>query len=127
MADILPRIDKNFYKKCAPEETIRRIREILYNCGIYIMELNDTQDGFYHSHLHIANDNLLPFEITTNGKGMTPAYSLASGYAEMMERLQNNLKFDGQKFVTKQFLSTLPEDSLFRQKVENAGNDVWTH
>lgn len=121
MADILPRIDKNFYKKCAPEETIRRIREILYNCGIFIMELNDTQDGFYHSHLHIANDNLLQFNIQTNGKGMTPAYSLASGYAEMMERLQNNLKFDGQKFVTKKFLATLPEDSLFRQKVEAAG------
>ena len=118
---IPPRLDKNFYKKCSPEETIRRIREILYNCGIYIMELNDTQDGFYHSHLHIANDNLLQFDIQTNGKGMTPAYSLASGYAEMMERLQNNLKFDGQKFVTKKFLATLPEDSLFRKKVEEAG------
>jgi len=118
--NIRPRVDKNFYKKCSPEETIRRIREILYNCGIYIMELNDTQDGFYHSHLHIANDNLLQFDIQTNGKGMTPAYSLASGYAEMMERLQNNLKFAGQKFVTKKFLATLPEDSLFRKKVEAA-------
>jgi len=118
---ILTRVDKTFYKKCSPEETIRRIREILYDCGIYIMELNDTQNGFYHSHLHIANDNLLPFDIQTNGKGMTPAYSLASGYAEMMERLQNNLLFCNQKFATKKFLATLPEDSLFRQKVEAAG------
>ena len=120
--NIIPtRVDKTFYKKCSPEETIRRIREILYDCGIYIMELNDTQNGFYHSHLHIANDNLLPFDIQTNGKGMTPAYSLASGYAEMMERLQNNLLFSNQKFATKKFLATLPEDSLFRQKVESAG------
>ncbi len=34
---VLPRIDKNFYKKCFPEETIHRIREILYKCDIYIM------------------------------------------------------------------------------------------
>lgn len=118
---ISTRIDKSFYKKCSPEETIRRIRQILYDCGIYIMELNDTQNGFYHSHLHIANDTLLPFDIQTNGKGMTPAYSLASGYAEMMERLQNNLLFSNQKFATKKFLATLPENSLFRQKVEAAG------
>ena len=117
---ILPRIDKNFYKKCSPEETIHRIREILYKCGIYIMELSDTQDGFYHSHLHIANGELLQFGMQTNGKGMTPAYSLASGYAEMMERLQNNMLIGGNEHATKSYLDTLPKDSLYLKKLEEA-------
>lgn len=118
--NILPRIDKKFYKKCSPEETIHRIREILYKCGIYIMELSDTQDGFYHSHLHIANGELLQFGMQTNGKGMTPAYSLASGYAEMMERLQNNMLIGGKERATKSYLDTLPKDSLYRKKLEEA-------
>ena len=118
--NILPRIDKKFYKKCSPEETIHRIREILYKCGIYIMELSDTQDGFYHSHLHIANGELLQFGMQTNGKGMTPAYSLASGYAEMMERLQNNMRIGGKERATKSYLDTLPKDSLYRKKLEEA-------
>lgn len=117
---ILPRIDKNFYKNCSPEETIHRIREILYQCGIYIMELSDTQDGFYHSHLHIANKELLQFGIQTNGKGMTPAYSLASAYAEMMERLQNRVLLGGGSRATRTYLDTLPQDSLYRQKLEEA-------
>ena len=116
----LPRIDKNFYKKCSPEETIHRIREILYRCGIYIMELSDTQDGFYHSHLHIANKELLQFGIQTNGKGMTPAYSLASAYAEMMERLQNAMLIGGRNRATRAYLDTLPADSLYRKKLEEA-------
>lgn len=118
--NILPRIDKKFYKKCSPEETIHRIREILYKCGIYIMELSDTQDGFYHSHLHIANGELLQFGMQTNGKGMTPAYSLASGYAEMMERLQNNMLIGGKERATQSCLDTLPKDSLYRKKLEEA-------
>lgn len=117
---ILPRIDKNFYKKCSPEETIHRIREILYRCGIYIMELSDTQDGFYHSHLHIANKELLQFGIQTNGKGMTPAYSLASAYAEMMERLQNAMLIGGRNRATRAYLDTLPENSLYRKRLEDA-------
>lgn len=117
---ILPRIDKNFYKKCSPEETIHRIREILYKCGIYIMELSDTQDGFYHSHLHFANKELLQFGIQTNGKGMTPAYSLASAYAEMMERLQNAMLIGGRNRVTRAYLNTLPKDSLYRKRLEDA-------
>ena len=117
---ILPRIDKNFYKKCSPEETIHRIREILYKCGIYIMELSDTQDGFYHSHLHIANKELLQFNIQTNGKGMTPAYSLARAYAEMMERLQNAMLIGGRNRATRAYLDTLPANSLYRKKLEVA-------
>jgi ribosomal protein S12 methylthiotransferase accessory factor len=117
---VLPRIDKNFYKKCLPEETIHRIREILYKCDIYIMELSDTQDGFYHSHLHIANGELLQFGIQTNGKGMTPAYSLASAYAEMMERLQNAMLIGGRSRATSAYLETLPPDSLYRKKLEDA-------
>ena len=117
---ILPRIDKNFYKKCSPEETIHHIREILYKCGIYIMELSDTQDGFYHSHLHIANKELLQFGIQTNGKGMTPAYSLASAYAEMMERLQNAMLIGGRNRATRAYLDRLPEDSLYRKRLEEA-------
>lgn len=116
---ILPRIDKNFYKKCSPEETIRRIREILYKCGIFVTEISGECGGFYHSHINIANDNLITFGISTNGKGNTPAYALASAYAEMMERLQNGYKFYGEKFATITFLKQ-KENTLFHNKLQQA-------
>lgn len=105
-----------------PSVTIKNIRNILYNTELFVSEHSDSHDDFFHSHLWIANEGISHLKISTNGKGKNPEFSLASAYAEMMERLQNNLKFYGERYCTKNYLETLPKDSEFRKKVEQ--NDL---
>lgn len=78
------------YKDAPPKETVRRIKEILNSLGIKTREIFFEADGlFYSCRIEIDNCGLESLCIGTNGKGMTPEYALASGYAELMERLQN--------------------------------------
>ena len=79
------------YKAKPPITTINNVRKILEDCSIFTIEkhfgMNNDLDVF-SCRVFIANDNLQTLDIGMNGKGVTPAYSLASGYAEFMERLQ---------------------------------------
>lgn len=117
---VTPRIDKKFYKKYPPEETIQRIRQLLFNIGLFITEESNYEKGFYHSHVCIANEGLLEFNLMTNGKGRSPAYALASAYSEMMERLQNGYKFYGERFATSEFMASLDSDSEFVKRMRKA-------
>lgn len=78
------------YKACSPYETINKIRNILFNHDIFLLEkhhFSDTQS--YSCRLTITGNDLEKLNKGTNGKGLTPLYSLASAYAEFMERIQN--------------------------------------
>ena len=78
------------YKDAPPQETIRRIKEILTSLGIKTREMfYDVENLFYSCRIEIDNYGLESLGVGTNGKGMTREYALASGYAELMERLQN--------------------------------------
>lgn len=79
------------YKQSIPQETIFKIRTILHELGIILYEKHIVQDDLYSCRVAIGNDNLLNLNIGTNGKGRSFEYSLASGCAEFMERLQNRL------------------------------------
>lgn len=75
-------------KETSPEETVFRITARLKEAGISVTEklyAGDVENTFYS---RISVDNMNGY-IGTNGKGMTEAYCRASGYAELMERLQN--------------------------------------
>ncbi len=87
------------YKVLPPEQTINKIRNILNELGILLYEKHIIQEGLYSCRLTIGNRDLLPLKIGTNGKGRTFEYSLASGYAEFMERLQNYLLLDIRKIT----------------------------
>ena len=78
------------YKDELPLHTVRKIRNILNDLGILAVETcwNHSADGFYSVSLKIGDTNL-----TTNGKGTSYEYALASAYGEMMERLQNQAPF----------------------------------
>ncbi|PIH03066.1 YcaO-like family protein [Clostridium combesii] len=82
--------DMTKYKDELPTNTITKIKKILYNLGIYPIETNwnNSAKGFYSVSVVIKDTNL-----STNGKGTTPLYALASAYGEMMERLQNQSFF----------------------------------
>lgn len=81
-------------KEVTPKETINRIENLLKEIGLeytIISEINNC-DLFFSVQIAICNNGLI---ITSNGKGMTRDLALASGLAELMERLQsrNGMKF----------------------------------
>ena len=83
------------YKDDNPLNTVTKIRNILKELGILTIETGwrNSAEGFYSVTVMIQNTNL-----STNGKGTSHEYALASAYGELMERLQNfahvRLSFD---------------------------------
>lgn len=76
-------------KECSPASTIIKIEEILRKLGIIVIqEWNHALSNHYSVNLRIAGTNLY-----SNGKGTSMEYTLASAYAEMMERLQTMALF----------------------------------
>jgi len=108
------------YKQVTPEETIDRIKKILTRVGITTKDMHFDQYPFYSCRITIGNSRLSTFNIGTNGKGRSFEYSMASGYAEFMERLQNFVLLPNRQYTTKKYLDTLPPDSEYVKKmIEN--------
>lgn len=78
------------YKDAYPLNTINKIRNILNEMGILTIENTWTHsaDHFFSVTISVINSTL-----STNGKGTTYEYALASAYGELMERLQNQAPF----------------------------------
>lgn len=81
----------NKYKDRCPEETIKIIENFFLNKGykIIVEELQPTECETWGCVLYLAIDNQKI--LTSNGKGMTKEFALASGYAEMFERFSNRI------------------------------------
>ena len=78
------------YKDDTPQNTVKRISQILNDLGISTKEVLYEKKGVcYSCRITLANNGMETLNIGCNGKGITPAYALASGYAELMERLEN--------------------------------------
>lgn len=92
------------YKAKEPSQTINFIRNKLFDVGIFLKERHYDSDLFYASKVSICNQGLENLNIASNGKGMNSLYSLASAYAEFLERLQNNMLFDNHFYATGEFL-----------------------
>lgn len=72
-------------KDAAPDDTIRKIRNIISDLGLLVTEKwFESVNGIYSVLLQSVSTRF-----TTNGKGTSQQYALASGYGEFMERLQN--------------------------------------
>lgn len=74
------------YKDNDPRDTIFRVQEILNKAGLFtVMEwIDNKSDGAFANRV-----TLYPSVLGTNGKGTDRLYASASGYAELMERIQN--------------------------------------
>jgi ribosomal protein S12 methylthiotransferase accessory factor len=79
------------HKDKLPLETVTRIRNILADTGIFTYESN-WGDFTKNNHSVMLTDINID-KVSTNGKGVSREYSLASGYAEFMERLQNGILY----------------------------------
>jgi len=98
------------YKATPPMETVQRIKKILRDNDISVVEVNHNGDvftGFCSCRIEIDREKIADLKIGANGKGMDPEYSLASGYAEFMERLQNGYLIP---FVPKDAMEVSKED-----------------
>lgn len=81
------------YKERTPEETVKICKTILADLGFSFREdFEKTADNLYN--LNIIEKTCLA---GSNGKGSTPEYTYASGYAEFLERLSNTFFFQGWK------------------------------
>lgn len=88
-------------KDAMPVETIQRIRSILSDMGIIVTEKwFESVNGIYSVLLQSIATRL-----TSNGKGTSQQYALASGYGEFMERLQNGALY--------MYKMTLSEEDAF--------------
>ena len=85
---------KKQYKARKPEDTVKEIRKILGNWNIFLKESSNEDMGLSSCRLILDSPYLSVFNIGTNGKGRSYAFSLASGYAEFIERLQNRILLD---------------------------------
>ena len=81
------------YKASSPEDTIKRIRNILYENNIFVIE-----NKWNKVKKNLSSVGLKVYEnpISTAGKGINKKYALASGYGEFMERLQNLLLIENE-------------------------------
>ncbi len=106
------------YKALPPNETINKIRFLLSQIGIFVKE--DTfcySENLYTTRISLSHGRLEKLSIGTNGKGTTYQYALASGYAEYMERLQNNLLFRGFKNATLNSINQLDNNSFYKKQL----------
>ncbi|MCT4507649.1 MAG: YcaO-like family protein [Tepidibacter sp.] len=78
------------FKDELPLNTVNKIRKILSDLGITSIETNwkNSAKGFCSVTVQIPNTS-----ISSNGKGTSHEYALASAYAELMERMQNQTFF----------------------------------
>lgn len=76
------------HKDASPEDTINRIKSIISGVGIETNEIwvDSGIENAYSNHVSIPNTSF-----GTNGKGTSREYALASGYAELIERLQTGI------------------------------------
>ena len=74
-------------KDSDPLKTVEHIRSILSKHGIFVRESNWSSFSPNCHSLTLEAINLPGF--STNGKGVSKAYALASAYGEFMERIQN--------------------------------------
>ena len=108
------------YKEYPPDVTIANIKSILAQNNIKVKITQSNNSYFYSCRIDICNKRLKKLGFGTNGKGMDESYSLASGYAELMERLQNKILLINNSICFETHLKNL----LLKQHIiDNDNND----
>lgn len=109
------------YKAVDPKVTINKIRNILNENGIFLIEtyFNKYYDFFSHRSI-ICSNELTKLNKGVNGKGLTPEYSLASAYGEFMEYIQNYHFFDDiLEYTNKEYIHNQKESEFSKTILSN--------
>lgn len=107
-------LQENHYKEANPLETVYKLRTILYELGVHVIEEWNSKD---EDACHALRIRIIGTDIGTNGKGATKEYALASAYGEFFERMQNcilasPLKFDVQMKSGYEFIDEEIKDAV---------------
>ncbi len=88
-------------KDANPLETLNKIKTILSDIGIQVSHsfVETSIENCFSSRVFLEGQ--LKNFIGTNGKGTTKEFCLASGYAELMERIQNSMFMYGLHYLDK--------------------------
>ena len=99
------------YKEINPEETVKKVKEILQDLGIEVEEKWTDKSSVDTYSLRIC---IKGSDLGQNGKGMTKEFAMASGYAEFLERLQNGLfRFRMEKPTNELPFVNVPDEKKF--------------
>lgn len=99
------------YKEVKPEETVKKIKNILDELGIEVEENWTDKSSVDTYSLRIC---IKGSDVGQNGKGMTKEFAMASGYAEFLERLQNGLfRFRMEKTTKELPFINVPDEKHF--------------
>lgn len=108
----------NVGKDAQPLDTVKRIKDILEQNGIKAEERWSESDV---PHCYSLRINIEGTAIGANGKGTTREYALASGYGELIERLQlgliwkNRVQIQGGTTSCEAQSTYVPADMLFER------------
>jgi YcaO-like protein with predicted kinase domain len=82
------------YKEATPKQTVFKIRNILEKVDILVTPtlIKSPFKNIYSTRIEASEQD---GSFGANGKGKTPIFSLASAYAEIIERIQNSLMLGG--------------------------------
>ena len=117
-------IDEKF-KDAKPADTIARIKDILAQLDIHLVE-DWISTGVEHCYgLHVHGGKGFPF---ANGKGVTADFARGSAYGEFIERLQSGLffyKYQSLENDPELLLHTYAPDAEYVSKEELLENSQW--
>lgn len=112
------------YKEVTPEETVKKLKELLEKLGIEVEEKwsKESSVGTYSLRICIKGT-----DIGQNGKGMTKEFAMASGYAEFFERFQNGMMRFRMEKPTKEipFINSPDEKHLSVEELMNGNNSFF--
>ena len=109
------------YKEVEPEETVKRLKNLLNKIGIEVDEKwsNESSVGTYSLRIAIKGT-----DIGQNGKGMTKEFAMASSYAEFFERFQNGVfRFRMEKPTKDLPFSNAPDEKHLSVEEAMKGNN----
>lgn len=114
------------YKEVTPEETVKRLKNLLNKLGIEVEEKwsNESSVGTYSLRVTVKGT-----DIGQNGKGMTKEFAMASSYAEFFERFQNGMfRFRIEKPTEKIPFSNSPDEKhLTVEEAMNGNNSFFEY
>ena len=110
-----------------PQNTVHKFQSILNNLGIktYVASEEQYRENWYSNRIEI--EGLL--HIGTNGKGVTPEYTMASALGEFMERLQSGMllgylyQFDNTKDIDIKKSATINSFKAFFKEICSEYNE----
>ncbi len=107
------------FKDCSPTATVERIIDLLASYGIETEEIwHETSVPYCHAMSVRVKGTLF----STNGKGLTKEFARASGYGELMERLQigsiykGGMQKDGVQTLALESHSAIPMDEMLKHE-----------